>query len=186
MADVRASRLRSYSMIAPARPSNASWARALASATSTHGAPGGDRPELLDAVGADADVPVVEVDGRVAVAGAQADLVAEPQPVGGRRDSEAAVLVGGALVGGGGLVADQWRAGVEGQCLQAGVDDRAVLGRAAHYRRPHEEARLKGSGRLAVAVEVAAVIGVHEGAKSPSPQPSPRERGEGGPREAGG
>src|ERR1700730_4473245 len=29
----------------------------------------GDRPELLDAVGADADIPVVEVDGRVAMAG---------------------------------------------------------------------------------------------------------------------
>src|SRR5215469_13203797 len=32
-------------------------------------AAGGDRPELLDAVVADADVPVVEVDRRVAVAG---------------------------------------------------------------------------------------------------------------------
>jgi adenylate cyclase len=29
----------------------------------------GDRPDLLDAVGADADIPVVEVDGRVAMAG---------------------------------------------------------------------------------------------------------------------
>jgi hypothetical protein len=34
---------------------------------------------LLDAVAADADVPVVEVDGRVAMAGDQADLVAEPE-----------------------------------------------------------------------------------------------------------
>jgi hypothetical protein len=40
-------------------------------------APCGDRPQLLDAARADADVPVVEVDGGVAVAGDQADLVAE-------------------------------------------------------------------------------------------------------------
>jgi hypothetical protein len=43
-------------------------------------AAGGDRAELLDAVVADADIPVVEVDGRVAMAGDQADLVAEPEP----------------------------------------------------------------------------------------------------------
>ena len=71
------------------------------------------------------------------------------------------MLVGGALVGGGGLVADERRARIEGQRLEAGVDDRAVLGRAAH------------------------LIGVHQGAKSPSPQPSPRERGEGGPPRSG-
>ena len=36
---------------------------------SINGTAGGDRPELLDVVVADADVPVVKVDGRVAVAG---------------------------------------------------------------------------------------------------------------------
>src|SRR5713101_1727171 len=90
---------------------------------SINGAAGNDRPELFDAVVADADIPVVEVDGRVAVAGDQADLVAEPEPVGGGGDGEAAVLVGGALVGRGGLVADERRAGIEGHCLEAGVDD---------------------------------------------------------------
>jgi len=74
---------------------------------SIHCAPRGDRPELLDAVVADADIPVVEVDGRVAVAGDQPDLVAEREPVGGGGDREAAMLVGGALVGGGGFVADE-------------------------------------------------------------------------------
>ena len=82
---------------------------------SKHRAAGGDRPELLDAVAADADVPVVEVDGRVAMAGDQPDLVAEPQPVGGGRNGEPSVLVGSALVGRGGLVADQWRARIEGR-----------------------------------------------------------------------
>jgi hypothetical protein len=41
------------------------------------------------------------------MAGDEADLVAEPEAVGGARDAEAAVLVGGALVGRGGLVADE-------------------------------------------------------------------------------
>jgi hypothetical protein len=68
-------------------------------------AAGGDGPELLDAVGADADIPVVEVDGRVAMAGDEADLVADAQAVGGGRNGEPAALVGGALVGCGGLVA---------------------------------------------------------------------------------
>src|SRR5262249_10060197 len=94
-------------------------------AASIHRPPCGDRPELLDAVGADADLPGVQVDGRVAVAGDEADLVAEREAVGGGRDREAAVLVGGALVGGGRFVADQRRAGVEGERLEAGVDDGA-------------------------------------------------------------
>src|ERR1700730_1406961 len=136
---------------------------------SIHPAACGDRPELLDAVGADADIPVVEVDGRVAMAGDQADLVAEREPGGGGGDGEPSVLVRGALIGRRGLVADDGRAGVEGERLEAGVDDRAVLGRAAHHSGPDEEARLEGLGRRAVAV--APIIGVHEGAKSPPPQP---------------
>jgi hypothetical protein len=64
------------------------------------------------------------------------------------------------VVGGGGLIADERRSRAEGERLEAGVDDGAVLGRAAHHRRPHEEARLECLGR--VAVEVTAVIGVHE------------------------
>jgi hypothetical protein len=64
-----------------------------------HRASRGDRPELFDAVAADRDVPVVEVDGWVAMAGDEADLVAEAESVGGARDAEATVLVGGALVG---------------------------------------------------------------------------------------
>ena len=63
------------------------------------------------------------------MAGDQAQLVAEGEAVGGGRDGEAAMLVGGALVGGGGPVADERRPGVEGQRLEAGVDDGAVLGR---------------------------------------------------------
>ena len=49
----------------------------------THRAAGGDRPDLLDPVAAHGDIPVVEADGWVAMAGDQADLVPEPEPVGG-------------------------------------------------------------------------------------------------------
>jgi hypothetical protein len=53
---------------------------------SINSAAGGDQPDLLDAVAAHADIPVVEVDGRVAMTRDQPDLVAEPEPVsGGRR-----------------------------------------------------------------------------------------------------
>ena len=100
------------------------------------------------------------------MAGDKADLVAEPEPVGGCRDGEPAVLVGGALIGGGGLVADEWRAGIEGERFQPSIDYSAVLGRAPHHCRPHIEARLEGLSRLAVAVAgavaVAAIVGVHE------------------------
>jgi hypothetical protein len=53
---------------------------------------------LLDAVAADTDIPVVEVDGRVAVAGDQPDFVAEAEAVGGGRNREPAVLLRSALI----------------------------------------------------------------------------------------
>jgi hypothetical protein len=53
--------------------------------------------DLLDAVAAHADIPVVKVDGRVAKAGDQPDLVAQPEPVGGGRNGEPTALVRGPL-----------------------------------------------------------------------------------------
>jgi len=70
------------------------------------------------------------------MAGDEADLVADVETVGGARDAEPSVLVGGALGGGGGFVADERGTRVEGERLEAGIDDRAVLGRAVHHRRP--------------------------------------------------
>jgi hypothetical protein len=119
-----------------------------------------NRPELFDAVVADGDVPVIEVDGRVAMAGDEAELVAEAEPIGGARDAETACASGRPLVGGGRFVADEQQATVEGERLEAGVDDRAVLRRVAHHRRPDEQARLERPRRRAIAVEIAAVIGV--------------------------
>jgi hypothetical protein len=88
--------------------------------------PGGDWPELLDAALADADISVVEVDGRVAMARDAGHLVADIEPVGGAGDGEPAVLVRGALVTRGGLVADERRAAVEGERLGRPSTQRAV------------------------------------------------------------
>jgi hypothetical protein len=66
----------------------------------------------------------------VAVARDQPDLVAEAEPVGGGGDGEPAVLVGGALIGGGGLVADERRTRIEGERLQpASTMARSSVGR---------------------------------------------------------
>ena len=99
--------------------------------------------DLLDAVAAHADIPVVGVDGRVAVAGDQPDLIAEPEPIGDGRDGEPAVLVRRALVGRGRLVAEQRRPRIEGQRLQPGIDDRPVFGRGGSSPPPRE----RGSAR---------------------------------------
>jgi hypothetical protein len=78
------------------------------------------------------------------------------------RNAEPAVLVGGALIAGGGLITDEGRPGIEGERLEARIDDGTVLGRATHHRRPHEEAQLEGLGRLAVAVAITPIVDVHE------------------------
>jgi hypothetical protein len=69
------------------------------------------------------------------------DLAADGQPVGDARNSEAAVFVGGALIGGGGLVS--------GERLQSGVNDGAIFGRTVHHRRTRRRgsARRPSSGR---------------------------------------
>ena len=72
------------------------------------------------------------------------------------------MLVGGALVSRGGLVADDRRPRIKGQSLQASIDDRAVPSRAAHHRRPHVKARLESLVRLAVVLAVLPKIGVNE------------------------
>jgi len=97
---------------------------------SVNRSPRGNRPELFDAVAADADVPVIKVDGRVAMAGHQAELVADVKPVGGAGDGEAPVLVGSALVGGGGFVPDTGRAESKARAFNpASTIARSSLGR---------------------------------------------------------
>src|SRR6516162_10475174 len=54
---------------------------AISVATSVYRPSGGDRPELLDPVATHTDIPVVEVDGRVAMAGDQSDPSPSPNAV---------------------------------------------------------------------------------------------------------
>ena len=56
--------------------------------------PRGHRPQLFDEAVADAYIPVVEVDGGVAMAGDEADLV-PAEAVGGARNAEGAAVAGG-------------------------------------------------------------------------------------------
>ena len=72
------------------------------------------------------------------------------------------MLVRRALIGRGRLVADERQPRIKGQSVEAGIDDRMVLGRAAHHGGPDKEARLERVGRRAVAVAVPPVIGVRE------------------------
>src|SRR5712664_3402262 len=57
--------------------------------------PARDRPQRLDAVAAIADIPVIEIDRRIAMAGDEADLVADDERPVGLPELETAVLVGG-------------------------------------------------------------------------------------------
>src|SRR5579875_3905625 len=125
-------------------------------------AAGGNRPQRLDAIAADADIPVVKIDGRVAMPRQQPDLVADPEPVGGGGDRDPAMFVRGALIEGSGLVPDQRRPRIESKRLQSGIDNGALLVGAAHHRRPHEQTRPKSADGRAVAIEIAPIIGVHE------------------------
>jgi len=68
----------------------------LGDQASVHRSPRSDRPELLDAVLADPGVPVVEVDGWVAMAGARRILSPGPRRFDGTGDAEPPILVGAA------------------------------------------------------------------------------------------
>jgi hypothetical protein len=72
------------------------------------------------------------------------------------------MLVEGTLVGGGGLVADERRPGIEGERLEAGVDNRTILGGAAHHPRPHIEARLEGRQEFPVFPRISESVSVHD------------------------
>src|SRR6185503_12948798 len=119
-----------------------------------------DRPERLYPAAAHADVPVVEVDRRVAMAGNEQQLLAE------RRQGRLwrftfypAVLVGGVSVLQSIFFPDQRHSGVHAGSLEAGIDDRAVR-RAAHDGREDEERVLEARQRRGPFV--LRVVDVHE------------------------
>src|ERR1700733_2622897 len=113
-----------------------------------------DWPQALDARSPNADVPVVTVDGRVAMAGLEPELLAEARRLPSPGDDELPMLIGRPCVGHTGTVPHDRGTAVERQRLEARVDDRKVAARRAHDRRQHEERLCRWRG-LVIAPMVA-------------------------------
>src|SRR5690606_20409959 len=126
-------------------------------------AAGRDRPDDLDLAVAHADVPVVHVGGGIAVAWHQTQLLADLEHALGIFDD--AVLVRALDVFHVAAPVDDRQAAVDRLRLQAGIDDRLVGLGVAHHLGQDEERVLPLAlvDALAVLVEDAAVIRVHEG-----------------------
>src|SRR2546423_1803434 len=101
-----------------------------------------DRPDCLHPAVAYADVVVVQVDGWVAVARYQFQLVPERVPA-STVQLDNAVLVRRSDVFGGAAIRNTRHAGIDARRFQSGIDDRAPGGCAAHYGRPHEQTVLE-------------------------------------------
>src|ERR1700722_16951430 len=98
-----------------------------------------DWPQALDARSPNADVPVVTVDGRVAMAGLEPELLAEARRLPSPSDDELSMLVGGACICHTWPIPHDRGTTIERQRLEACVDDRKVAARRAHDSRQHEE-----------------------------------------------
>eukprot|EP00053_Salpingoeca_punica_P002260 m.36943 g.36943 ORF g.36943 m.36943 type:complete len:330 (-) comp11480_c0_seq1:365-1354(-) len=130
----------------------------------------GDGPDLLDHTVAEAQKLGVHVHRRVAVAGNQQQLVADPEFGGrlGRREEDLAVLVAAVLVDSlcphpAAEVCHEGRPAVQRVGLHSCVDDDEALGRSRgddggeHIERLPEVAHI-----VAVGIVVLAVVGVHK------------------------
>src|SRR6185436_16880338 len=84
---------------------------------SGRGSARGDRPQRLDDAAPHANIPVVEVDRRVAMAGNELQLLAEERQ---RPTFDPAVLVGGLAVAQAVAAPDGRHAGIDARSLEAG------------------------------------------------------------------
>src|SRR5262249_61115838 len=85
-----------------------------------HGAAGAHGPDALDVVVAHADVPIVQVHGRIAVSRDQPDLLAELEAA-IAAENEPAMLVGRTRVGGAVATRDERHAGIDAERFEARV-----------------------------------------------------------------
>src|SRR5581483_8841007 len=110
----------------------------------------GDRPQRLDPAIAYADIPIVQIHGRVAMAGNEHHLVAQMQRLRVATDDDLAMLVGntGQLEPRPAVYPRRPLLGAVG--FEPRIDDRAIRRRRAHDGGEHEQAVLEFPVRAAV------------------------------------
>src|SRR6185437_4227059 len=125
-----------------------------------------DRPQRLDAPLPYRDIPVVQIDRRIAMTGNEQHLVAEAKRRRARAQLELAMLVGGTdhfhVV----ATVHPRQPLLRAVSFEAGVDDCALAHRHAHHRREHEKAVLELRIALAAGPADPCVFGVHEHVRS--------------------
>src|ERR1700688_1869138 len=135
------------------------WLRSSQShATRSH------RPKCLDATISNRDIPVVDIDGRVAMAGNELKLLVQPQHI--MRVVDYTMFVGTLDVLDVGPPIDDGHAAVDALGLQTCVADGLVRLGLAHDRRVDEEAVFELRDEFAVAVLYPLIVRVHEDIRS--------------------
>src|SRR5215813_11377044 len=134
---------------------------------SEHRAPRRHRPEALNtrltgAEAANAHVPIVQVDGGIAVAGHEANLVPSPRPFTAGGCVDDAVLVRGPVIESTGPMPGHGHTAIDSQRLEPRIDDEPLGRRRAHDGGINKERMFEGVEGLAVAALVARVVGIHE------------------------
>src|SRR5208282_6883846 len=99
----------------------------------------GDGPDRLDPLAAIADIPVVEVDGWIAMAGDEAQLLADGERAIALSEPQHAVLVGRAHVFRVLATQEPRHAGIDAHGLEARIEHRALGAGLAHDRGIDEE-----------------------------------------------
>src|SRR6202022_1532392 len=100
---------------------------------------------------ANPDIPIMQIDGRVAMAGNEPDLLAHRQRLGIARQLESTGLVGHAGDPASGPAVHPWRAALRAVGLEPGIHDGAVGGGNADYAGEHEQAVLEFAVAAALA-----------------------------------
>src|SRR5512134_815724 len=122
--------------------------------------PRADRPEVLHDAAAHADIPVVEVDGRIAMPRHEQQLLAQRRRRRACGDLDEAVLVGGLEVLEARALPHRGHAGIDARGLEPGVHDGAIPSRPAHHRGKHEQGVLEARQRRRPVVP--RVVRIHE------------------------
>src|SRR5690606_11226259 len=110
----------------------------------------------------DADVPIVEVHGRVTVAGDEEQLISQLRPVLALGEIEYAMLVRGPMIFGTGQKRHFRKTGIIAQSFVPGVDHCTLRRRSTHDCGEQEEGMLERVKAAAVRLLIAGVIRVHE------------------------